>query len=152
MNDRFRALEGMKVLRKWHKILALCLAFGMIFYLLFSYLTQDAQQVSVNFAVKVLDSRGHPVAGADVIQDGRLIGVTDAFGEWRQYQEAKAGDKISLSFVKERGQGVESSSMDYHVSKLFSDQVMQGIARTVKLKANHNPIGVAAIDRETDPG
>ncbi len=70
---------------KW--LFALVLAVGLmgsIYRLLVSLAVQEELTTS-QFELKAIDSNGYPVAGALVSIDGKELGTTDTFGEWRSY-------------------------------------------------------------------
>ncbi len=56
----------------------------------------DLPAVQAYFELNVLDSAGHPVAGAKVIHQDKILGVTDSFGEWRRFLTVKPGEAVTL--------------------------------------------------------
>jgi hypothetical protein len=56
--------------------------------------------VPAYFEVRALDISGHPIAGAIVKNDGKAVGTTDSFGEWRQYMRVNLGGTVSITMAK----------------------------------------------------
>ena len=55
--------------------------------------------------IKALSDRGFPVAGAKVEFGGEYRGVTDSFGEWRQYARIDLSQPLSIKISKETPAG-----------------------------------------------
>lgn len=72
-------------------------------YWVFSHYVFLTKPVKVFVEMKVIDEQGHPIAGANIIQGTKRIGVTDAFGEWSQFLSARAGSTVSLLVRKNIG-------------------------------------------------
>ena len=54
--------------------------------------------------LRVIDGDGRPVAGAQVKNGSRVLGVTDSFGEWHRFLRVKLGKPIHLTVKKVRGE------------------------------------------------
>ena len=52
------------------------------------------------FEVKAIDPDGRPVAGATVKEGGKIVGVTDSFGEWRRFMPVTPGATVMLELSK----------------------------------------------------
>jgi hypothetical protein len=50
--------------------------------------------------LKAITPSGHPVAGAEVVLDGKTMGFTDSFGEWRKFVSVSGGETLLFSFSK----------------------------------------------------
>lgn len=74
----------------------LVLGFG-----LFGWLKRPHLQTPIALVeVRALEVNGHPVAAARLSINGKPMGVTDSFGEWRRYMRLAAGEQLLIELSK----------------------------------------------------
>src|SRR5687768_16676356 len=69
----------------------------------FAHYVFRSRPVNLFVELKVIDEKGHPVAGAQIFDMKENLGVTDSFGEWSRFVNALSGSKISLLIIKKKG-------------------------------------------------
>lgn len=72
-------------------------------YWIFSRYVFPNRPVQIFVEMKVLDEQGHPVAGAEIYENDKRIGVTDSFGEWSQFLVVRVDSSLPLVVRKQRG-------------------------------------------------
>jgi hypothetical protein len=80
-------------------LLALGLS-GAGFYHFGAKILADRKAHQALIDVKLIDENGHPVAGSVVFINGQEVGLTDSFGEWREYRACKPGSSLFFMFKK----------------------------------------------------
>jgi hypothetical protein len=78
---------------------------------------QVKHEVSVHIALKVLDTEGHPIAGAQVHHGKTQLGVSDSFGDWQRDFRLSTGKLITLQVEKRIGAEKFYSQKTFMVSK-----------------------------------
>lgn len=80
-------------------IFSLSLLVGVYWFIIHYYFQN--KPVFVFIEMKVINDKGHPVAGAEVLKSKESLGVTDSFGEWSRFLSEKRGAQFSL-FVRKQ--------------------------------------------------
>lgn len=118
--------------------------------------TQNADRFSrvpyVFFEVKAIDAEGHPVAGAKVKMSNHPMGVTDSFGEWRQFLRLKLGSSMTLSLDKtsQKGEIFASKNLVIPLRRPANGEVeMRQIIQMFPKDSESTPNRVAATSEET---
>jgi hypothetical protein len=92
----------------WTYLIGFCLltSVSVASYVLVQYFVFPKKPVNVFIEMKIIDQEGHPTAGANVFQGSRLIGVSDAFGEWSQVLKVNSGSILPLTIRKNTGRDI----------------------------------------------
>lgn len=72
----------------------------------------DSKPISTFVEVKVIDDKGHPVAGAKVFQKKEYLGLTDAFGTWKEFVKIFPEEKLVLRVQKKKGKKTFSNKKE----------------------------------------
>lgn len=74
---------------------------------------------SVRFVLRVIDSDGHPLAGAEIYRrramEEEVIGVTDAFGGWQKSLLVTDKNTLFLAVRKSTATGLLRTIRQFHV-------------------------------------
>lgn len=65
--------------------------------------------------LRAINESGNPIAGVEVLLDGKVSGLTDSFGEWRRYLRLKSGSQLRITMRKELGGTTFSASKSVRV-------------------------------------
>lgn len=78
--------------------------------------------VSIFVEMKVINDKGHPVAGAEIFKYKKQIGTTDSFGEWSLLMDANRASKIPLFIRKQVGNKVLGARKTINVPGVLIDK------------------------------
>jgi hypothetical protein len=104
------------------------------------------------FEVRALDVSGHPIAGAVVKNEGKLVGTTDSFGEWRQYIPVKLGKTVSLSMAKKTERELLYSTKNFAIPPVKGEKIeIRGTTQLVSVELNNSVARKALFDPSHSP-
>lgn len=87
--------------------------------------------------VKAVDPFGRPVSGAEVRFDGKSMGLTDTFGEWRRLLRLTLGTAVPLEIVKKISHEEIRASRTIRLPAKIEDQ--RNLELRVNVKLNTVP-------------
>jgi len=95
--------RSLRRLISWTGVVAAAAAAIVTLVTVRDLLSGDEPLPSAYFEVRAVDTLGHPIAGAVVRNNGRKVGVTDSFGEWRRFMRVTPGSTVAFELVKNQG-------------------------------------------------
>ncbi len=99
------------------------------------------------FEVRALDASGHPIAGAVVKNEGKLVGTTDSFGEWRQYIPVTLGKTVSLSMAKKTERELLYSTKNFAIPVEKGEKIeIRGTTQLASVDLNNSVARKALSD------
>ncbi len=101
--------------------------------------------VPVQFEVNVADGEGHPIAGARVMNQDKMLGFTDSFGEWRRFLQVTPGEALTLLIKKNVGPEKQRTVTKNFLVPLDASKETRLVASIVFDKA-------MKVEIDTDPG
>lgn len=112
-----------------------------VYWIYENFLQQSGESSLVYYEIKAIDGSGHPVAGALVSVENKEQGITDSFGEWRQYLPTPLNSMIRLDIIKETEAGTLRASQEIRAPDDRSKAVDLSIFKTVALMFDKSPVG-----------
>lgn len=103
--------------------------------------------------LKVIDTDGRPVAGADVRQGDKPLGTTDTFGEWRRFMRVRLGSKVAISVSKlvggARWHGIKNLAIPKHLPSNGELEVAGAMQLTLGESGEEGPSPRSAVAAAT---
>lgn len=100
--------------------------------------------------VKAVDSFGRPVSGAEVKFNGKAMGLTDTFGEWRRLLRLTLGSSIPVEIVKRISHEEIRASKIIKLPLRIVDQ--RNLELRVNVKLNTAPAGFETSQTQAGSG
>ena len=107
--------------------------------------TEDVKSF-VLIELRSINQSGNPVAGAKVSLQGKDLGVTDSFGEWRRYLRLSPSQKLTLTLTKrQNGKRILRAMRKLQVPKTYDKNHDKEIKATLELR----PVGHATAEQRS---